>query len=112
MISTVFEDLKELHRNLNVFCSSDPQGDELKKAQRFFIAVDELKRKIKSHQELADQMEEYSKQLDNTVDDVKAIHYKNATLLLNVNVQENSFKQILKQEGASYETLKGLSDNL
>ena len=76
------------------------------------MAVDELKRKIKSHQELADQMEEYSKQLDNTVDDVKAIHYKNATLLLNVNVQENSFKQILKQEGASYETLKGLSDNL
>lgn len=32
MISTVFEDLKELHRNLNVFCSSDPQGDELKRA--------------------------------------------------------------------------------
>ena len=41
-------------------------------------------------------MEEYSKQLDNTVDEVKAIHYKNATVLFNANAQENSFKQILK----------------
>ena len=49
MISTVFEDLKELHRNLNIFCSSDPNSEDLKKAQRFFIAVEDLRRKIKSH---------------------------------------------------------------
>ena len=76
------------------------------------MAVDELRRKIKSHQDIANSMEEYSKQLDQTIDEVKALHYKNSNLLMQLNYQETYFKSQLKQEGANYETLKTLSDNI
>lgn len=30
IISTVYEDLRELHKYLNVFCSPDPRPDEIR----------------------------------------------------------------------------------
>jgi hypothetical protein len=32
ILSTVFEDLKEIHRKLGVFCSIDPKPEEIKQA--------------------------------------------------------------------------------
>lgn len=36
LISTVYEDLKEIHSHLNVFCAVDPSSEEIRKAQAFF----------------------------------------------------------------------------
>lgn len=33
IISTVYEDLKDIHRKLGVFCAVDPKSDEIKVAQ-------------------------------------------------------------------------------
>jgi archaellum component FlaC len=32
IISTVYEDLKEIHKKLSVFCSPDPSGEEVRQA--------------------------------------------------------------------------------
>jgi hypothetical protein len=49
ILSTVYEDLKEIHRQLNVFCSIDPKADEVRHAQQYLMNLDILKGKMKAH---------------------------------------------------------------
>jgi len=43
IISTVYEDLKDIHRYLGVFCAVDPKSDEIKQAQQYFTNLEGLK---------------------------------------------------------------------
>lgn len=49
IISTVYEDLKEIHKQLGVFCAVDPKPDEVRYAQQFFMNADKLKLKLRTH---------------------------------------------------------------
>jgi len=49
IISTVYEDLKEIHKKLGVFCSSDPQHEDIRHAQAYFMNLENLKMKMKEH---------------------------------------------------------------
>ena len=53
ILSTVFEDLKEMHRHLAVFCAPEPKADDVRAAQLYFINIEGLKQKMRGHQELS-----------------------------------------------------------
>ncbi len=40
IISTVYENLKNIHKHLNVFCAVDPNKEEIKNAQQFFTNLE------------------------------------------------------------------------
>jgi hypothetical protein len=40
IISTVYEDLKDIHKHLNVFCAVDPNKEEIRVAQQYFTNLE------------------------------------------------------------------------
>lgn len=68
IISTVLEDLKEMHRHLNKLCSPDPSREEIRSVQAYLSNIDLFKRKIKEHSDLAGSMEEHCKSLEKLLD--------------------------------------------
>ena len=61
IISTVLENLKEMHRHLNKLCGSDPSREDIKAASLYLTNIEQFKRKIKEHSDLANNMEEHCK---------------------------------------------------
>ena len=87
MISTAYEDLKAIHRELNKFCNPDPQGSEIREAQTFFSNLEGLRDKISNHKDFGQSMEEHCKSVERHLDSIKTIKLKNAYELVKV-VQE------------------------
>ena len=81
IISTVYEDLKEIHKQLGVFCAIDPKSDEVRQAQQYFMNLDILKGKTKAHQDLANCMEEHCKELEKILDQIKDIQLRQAQMI-------------------------------
>ena len=52
IVSTAFEDVREMHALLTCVCKSDPQPQEVKQAQAYFENSEVLRRKTKEHQGL------------------------------------------------------------
>lgn len=73
IMSTVYEDLKEIHKHLGAFCAVDPIHEKIRSAQVFLGNLDNFKRKMKEHQDLANTMEEHSKELEIILIDIKDI---------------------------------------
>ena len=78
IISTAYDDLKELHTNLNIFCKANPSSDEIRQAQAYFLNIDNLRRKNNEHQNLANTMEEHYKTLDMAIDQINNLKIRNA----------------------------------
>jgi hypothetical protein len=68
IISTVLEDLKDFHRNLNNLCRSDPKTEDVRSAQNYLQNVDNFKKKMREHENLASSMEDHCRILDKLVD--------------------------------------------
>ncbi|CDW86141.1 UNKNOWN [Stylonychia lemnae] len=112
IISTVLDDLKEFHRYLNELCKSDPQSEKVKQAQLYLQNVDNFKKKIREHENLAQQMEEHCKILDKLVDQVNTLRMKNAQQIALNNQKDSQLRKTLKQIGVSHDVLRIMFDSI
>ena len=74
----MYEDLKEIHQRLGIFCSSDPSAEEIKQALSYFMNLEALKAKLRAHQDLSNTMEEHSHELEVLIADIRQLQLKNA----------------------------------
>lgn len=110
IISTVYENIKEMHNHLNALCRSDPQQQEVRQAQTYFANIEGLKKKMKEHQELAGQMEEHQKALELLVDQAVQLKARNAAAIAALNKREVQYRSQMKKANVSFENIKYFSD--
>lgn len=78
ILSTVYEDLRELHRYLGIFCGAEPSASEVQQAQAFFQNVEGLRARVRQHQDLERAMEEHSKEIESLIESAKRVQLSNA----------------------------------
>ncbi len=71
-----------------------------------------LKGKMKAHQDLANSMEDHCKELENLLQLIKEVQYKQAALIYKSYLDSLQQWSDIKASGASFENIKILNDGL